>query len=315
MRNLIRRSISTYQLGIIRKLLSGPSAWEHLDALGIPGLGTNLARFLFPLRQLEKPSWGFGQVPHQGIKAILDRESLRFIEMMPTLKSFAYDLTQWPIVSDSAYPEMPHLQNEFIPLADAVVLYGMLRHFQPLRYVEVGSGISTKIAHQAKRSGKLEMQIISIDPEPRQQIDNLSDTVIRNRLEDVPEVFFRDLSSGDLLFFDGSHYCFPGNDVVVFFLRILPMLPPGIRVHVHDIYWPEDYSPDVLKQLWSEQYLLGAWLLGGGQGIRITFPAAYMSKRPEMSELLDQLFSQLAQPELAASSWQRQGTSFWFETV
>ena len=43
----------------------------------------------------------------------------------------------------------------------------------------------------------------------------------------------------------------------------LPVLKPGVIVHIHDIFTPKDYLDDwIYKQhrLWNEQYLLEAFL-------------------------------------------------------
>ena len=46
-------------------------------------------------------------------------------------------------------------------------------------------------------------------------------------------------------------------------LNIIPSLPEGVFVHLHDIFTPRDYPEDyVLKhmRLWNEQYILEALL-------------------------------------------------------
>jgi hypothetical protein len=146
-------------------------------------------------------------------------------------------------------------------------------------------------------------------------VDSICDKVIRTRLEEVDTSLFADLSEGDILFFDGSHYCFPNNDVTNFFLGILPNLKSGVIIHIHDIYLPDDYPLDFLKFMWSEQYVLAAWLLGGSQGIKVLFPTAYMSKMAEMSTLIDDLINKINDEDINNSSWHLQGTSFWLVKV
>jgi len=55
----------------------------------------------------------------------------------------------------------------------------------------------------------------------------------------------------------------PQGDVLYEFLQILPLLNPGVVIHIHDIFSPKDYTKkhiveDVL--FWNEQYLLEAFL-------------------------------------------------------
>ena len=54
-----------------------------------------------------------------------------------------------------------------------------------------------------------------------------------------------------MLFIDGSHISKTGSDVNHLFLRILPRLPPGVVVHIHDICLPFEYP-----RHWSEDVLL-----------------------------------------------------------
>ena len=67
-----------------------------------------------------------------------------------------------------------------------------------------------------------------------------------------------------MCFYDGSHVARAGSDVNWFLFEVLPRLKPGVMVHVHDIYWPDDYHDqwvygDGLS--WNEQYVLQAFLM------------------------------------------------------
>ena len=47
------------------------------------------------------------------------------------------------------------------------------------------------------------------------------------------------------------------------YLEILPLLKPGVLVHIHDIFTPRDYPGKWLLdevKFWNEQYLLEAFL-------------------------------------------------------
>jgi len=54
-----------------------------------------------------------------------------------------------------------------------------------------------------------------------------------------------------------------GSDVNFLFLEVLPRLAPGVVVHVHDIFLPNEMPrPWVMDEhlFWNEQYLLQAFL-------------------------------------------------------
>ena len=86
---------------------------------------------------------------------------------------------------------------------------------------------------------------------------------MRERVEQVPLARFESLQANDVLFIDSSHAIKFGGDVCREFLDILPILRPGVWVHVHDVFFPHDYPAEWLMEkryAWNEQYLLEAFL-------------------------------------------------------
>ena len=58
----------------------------------------------------------------------------------------------------------------------------------------------------------------------------------------------------------------------------MPCLAPGVLIHVHDIFFPEEYPADwVLNrgQTWNEQYVLQAFLMNN-EKYRIEIANRYM---------------------------------------
>ena len=163
---------------------------------------------------------------------------------------------------------------------------------------------------QAIRDGRLETRITSVDPAPRAEVDELCDRLIRRPLEATELTPFGELEAGDIVFFDGSHRVLMNSDVTVFFLDVLPHLPPGVLVGIHDVLWPEDYLPVWADFMWSEQYLVAAWLLGGGAGMEIELPAHYVTQRGGFGEPEAPLWGRDELAELGV--W---GTAFWFSTT
>ena len=102
----------------------------------------------------------------------------------------------------------PFWKNDFFESLDAAALIGMLCAKRLARYVEIGSGNSTKFARYAIQQMHLRTSITSIDPEPRAIINSLCDIVVRRRLEDCDLSFFDQLEPGDFPLFDGSHRVF-----------------------------------------------------------------------------------------------------------
>ncbi len=244
--------------------------------------------------------------PHPELDALFAAGAERY---RATLESFlAYRDRLLAIPLEPSSPAEPHWLSEWQPGLDCVALYSFIAA-GPARYVEIGSGVSTAFARRAKDDCGLTTELISIDPQPRLEIDALCDRVVRNRLEDADLSLFGELERGDVVFFDGTHRVFTDSDATVFVLEVLPRLPQGVLVGVHDVWLPYDYPEAFANRYYSEQYLLAAWLLGRSKPEEIKLPAAYVSEHPELAEVLAPLWDD---PRLAGV--QRWGGSLWLET-
>jgi hypothetical protein len=84
----------------------------------------------------------------------------------------------------------------------------------------------------------------------------------------------------------------------------------GVLVAIHDIALPLDYRPEWTGRYYSEQYLLAAYLLGGGAGMRVELPCTYVRRQRELRGIYQDVFEQLGVPRLA-----HRGSLFWFTTV
>lgn len=129
--------------------------------------------------------------------------------------------------------------NGFLPGLDIVGIYGMIAKYKPSRYIEIGSGNSTKVARKSVAENGLHTEIVSIDPCPRANIDHLADKVVREPFENMPDNRFivESLAENDILFIDNSHRIFPNSDATTCFLELLPFLKKGVVVHFHDIFF------------------------------------------------------------------------------
>jgi hypothetical protein len=185
----------------------------------------------------------------------------------------------------------PCWQNDWFPPFDGAALYGLVAQNKPARYIEVGSGISTRFARQAITDHGLPTKIVSIDPHPHNSLEGLCDETIVSRMEDLPGSYWESLSSSDMVFIDNSHRSFPGSDVTIFFTEILPAFPSGLLYGVHDIFLPCDYPEEWSKRFYSEQYLLMTYLLGGGDGDQIVLPVAWVSAQARLHSLLSELWN------------------------
>ena len=172
-------------------------------------------------------------------------------------------------------------------------------------YVEIGSGNSTKFVARAIADHRLDAEIISIDPEPRAEIDALCDQVLRSPLEHCDLGVFDTLGAGDIVFADNSHQSFMNSDVTVFFCEILPRLARGVIVGIHDIFLPDDYPADWAGRYYSEQYLLACYLLAETRRFDVVLPVHFANARGLCAGVMPQ--------PPGDSALAQSGSSFWLE--
>ncbi len=254
------------------------------------------------------PRYGYGKPPHPQLHALFAAGRERYRNLLRGFLALEPHLLRIPLRAPKKSTE-PCWINNWLDGLDTLALYSLLALRKPARYLEVGSGYSTKLVRRAIRDHGLATRVTSIDPRPRAEIDSICDEVIRHPMEEVDLGRFDALESGDLLFVDGSHRSFMNSDVTVFFLDVLPRLKPGVLVHVHDIDLPYDYMPERAEWYYSEQYLLAASLLAGHQGYEVVLPNGFVSQEPDVMDVLRGFWSR---PELAGVA--SKGVSFWLET-
>ena len=184
-------------------------------------------------------------------------------------------LTTLAAVDGSELPDYGTVEagnvGEGMGAVDAELLFRTVRSARPKRVIEVGSGTSTEYLAAALRANADEGhlgELVCIEPFRHQQIEQIAGSlphrVIRELAQDVPLDEFRALESGDVLFIDSTHVVRLDSDVIHLVLEVLPILAPGVLVHVHDIGFPYPYVvPDHVfddHMYWTEWALMQAFL-------------------------------------------------------
>ena len=235
-------------------------------------------------RQIENTAGG------RNLISRLNAEEGRYASVLRDF-SDAFDLiSKIALDPESENDAAPYWYNDWLPPVDGISIYGLLATLKPRRYVEVGSGHSTRFARRAISDLHLATKIVSIDPKPRSEIDLICDEIIRMPLEELPKGFWNEMSPEDLLFVDNSHRSLPNSDVTVFFLEVLPALPGGMVYGLHDIFLPYDYPEGWMPRYYNEQYLLQVYLNGGAAGDEILAPMGWIWRRPNLRSLLSPIW-------------------------
>lgn len=210
-----------------------------------------------------------------------------------------------------------HLDNGTFGDVDAEVLRHLIHHHRPRRIVEIGSGYSTMLAAQAllevaDQHGEPPGELVAIEPYPsevlRHGFPGLSRLVPSSDLAAIAPPLVCELQAGDILFIDSTHVLHLASDVRTELLRLVPLVAPGVLVHVHDIFFPLEYPRRWVMEnrwFWTEQYLLQAFLIGN-QSFDVVWASHLMHvDHPErLAAAIDSY-----DPERSAPG------SFWFRRV
>jgi hypothetical protein len=211
--------------------------------------------------------------------------------------------------TDSSASSEPCWINGWMPALDGVALYGFIANHKPKIYMEVGSGNSTKFARKAIVDHNLDTKIVSIDPHPRVEVDEICDEIIRKPVEEVDTQMFDRLNGNDILYVDNSHRVFMNSDATTIFFEVIPRLKSGVFVEIHDITLPYDYPNECSNRYYSEQYLLAAYLLAKGNLFDIMLPNMFITYDKELSSILARLWEREEMKNV-----ETHGGSFWIRT-
>jgi hypothetical protein len=251
-----------------------------------------------------------GSAAHPLITEIIQKNTAVYQSLLSGFLSHTETFSKFKEASAETDPHAPVWNNNFLPGLDIVSIYGMIVRYKPQKYIEIGSGNSTKVAHKAIQDFKLNTRITSIDPYPRAEIDQLAHHVIRKPLENLENLaeITDNLNAGDILFIDNSHRSFPNSDVTVCFLELLPYLKKGVIVHVHDIYLPYDYPQEMCDRFYNEQYMLAPYIIANPEKYSTLLPCFYISKTEALSAILDPLWD-----AIPLKNVERHGGGYWIQ--
>jgi len=247
--------------------------WRRRLALGLPTiLGLRPRGWFIPHRHADEAPAPAGYAALQPL----------FQAAEPAFRAWLAGLA--PVAADfAAIAAAPGGQGgarwnqSWFPRLDAASAYAMVRLRQPRLILEIGSGHSTRFLLQAVADGGLASEVVAIDPAPRADLAGRPLTLLRTTLQRAGLEPFQRLRPGDLLLIDSSHILMPGSDVDLLFAEVLPRLPAGVFVQVHDVFLPDGYPAIWGWRGYNEQQGLVGWLASGRLGLR--FASHYAATR------------------------------------
>lgn len=227
------------------------------------------------------------------------------LDLLAQLQNYGDELKEIPYASTPGTD--PYYSNPAFAAGDAEILYKIIRHVRPERVIEIGAGHSSRFIQRALQRNQVEdTRHICIEPYENPWLEELDAQVIRSRLETTDPEIFEELTTNDLLFIDSSHIIRPQGDVLFEYLTVVPRLRSGVIVHIHDIFTPRDYPPDLMirrRDLYNEQYLVEALLTGNSNlQVMLALNHLYHDHRAALEATC---------PVLASHPEEREPASFW----
>lgn len=230
------------------------------------------------IKKRESEIWS--KAEKEGISGI-DLRTDEQIELLGILTKYYGEL---PFKSEKQNTNRYYFENAFYSYTDGIVLYSMIRHFNPKRIIEIGSGFSSALMLDTNDlffDSKIDLTFIEPYPErlylQMTEADKLHSIIIQTDVQLVPLSDFEKLQRGDILFVDSSHVVKTDSDVNYIIFEILPVLQSGVLIHFHDIFYPFEYPKEwVLRgHNWNEDYFLKAFLMYN-QNFKIRLFSSYL---------------------------------------
>lgn len=206
---------------------------------------------------------------------------------------------------------------------EAQALYGIVRTRRPRRIVEIGSGSTTlvmSLAVQANVStGHAATDIAAFDPYTAGRVAGLPHVSAArvHGIDLTPDDLA--LEAGDVLFIDSTHAVRTGSEVPHLYLDVLPALPPGVLVQIHDVYLPYLFTPLLYETYfdWQETTLVAALLVNNpALRVRAGMAALAHAASPVLAELFPEYRpSPIERGMMPAKTAGHLPCSLWLETV
>ena len=264
--------------------------WRRF-ALGLPTvLGLKPRGWFIPHRYAPLLPPPGAQPPYPAIERLFEEHAGQFGTVLDAVDARADALESCKAM----------FEQSWFPSLDAAVAYALVRERKPRHIIEVGSGHSTRLLSKAVGGVG---EILAIDPAPRADIADLPGVRVKSStLQAAPETVFDSLVQGDVLFIDSSHILMPGSDVDILLNRVLPRLPSGTLVHIHDIFLPFDYPAIWGWRAYNEQQGVVPLLTSGA--FKPIFSSVWAERRMA-DRLAASVISRLPRPPdaLPASLW------------
>ncbi len=247
---------------VLRKIARPIKLLRSVNQLGFPA-----GHFYSPINskaELKKRESEIWATPQRTIKGI-DLNEEEQLELLSRFRDYYKDL---PFDDKPKEGLRYYYDNGVYSYSDAIFLFCMIRHNNPKRIIEVGSGFSSSVMLDTNNlfyDNSIKCTFIEPYPDRLNKLLKANEQIdlIQKPVQEVDISLFEELEEGDILFIDSTHVSKTGSDVNFLLFEVLPVLKKGVKIHFHDIFYPFEYPKDWVlnkKRNWNEDYILRAYL-------------------------------------------------------
>src|SRR5690606_25562825 len=109
-----------------------------------------------------QPNYGHSLPAHSLLLDIISKNDAVYAQFIEDILQHKAIFESIQLLKNETNENLPAWNNEYLPGLDIMALYTMTRKYQPKKYIEVGSGNSTKVARTEIVDCNLQTQITSI---------------------------------------------------------------------------------------------------------------------------------------------------------
>lgn len=189
-------------------------------------------------------------------------------DLLKELKAYYKDFEKYISTENNRFI----IDNTYFGYTDAIMLFCLIRHFEPKQIIEVGSGYSSVVMLDVSNlyfAKSISFSLIEPFPERLNSLLNIEEkasvNILQQNVQEIDFQLFSQLNENDILFIDSSHVSKTGSDLNYLLFDVLPRLNPGVIVHFHDIFYPFEYPKEWVYSIkgfgWNEIYSLHSFLM------------------------------------------------------
>lgn len=267
----------------VQRYLARRYLFPLAEKLGFHILGDH---FYEPIPNLESIRKNYSEEPRPIPHHTFDLEAFES-EVIRRIRTYGHEIVQ--ALERTGFDP----KNYYFRGIDALSYYCLLRDKKPHSVVEVGQGMSTRVAVAALERNATETgmkpQLLSIDPYARLmftelRVEGVELKTLQKPIQEVPTEELISFLGNDAVFFtDSSHVYKHGSDVWYLMHQVYPYLPVGTVLHIHDIVLPYPWLKSFYldqKWFWNEQEMLESFL-SFNDSFAIKLPVYWLHKNSE----------------------------------